>query len=70
MANTLPRLIVRDAFGNQREVEIARTPFTMGRRGDSDLVLLDERISRRHAQIVQTEKGYRIDDLGAGTGLP
>ena len=68
MANTLPRLIVRDAFGNQREVEIARTPFTMGRRGDSDLVLLDERISRRHAQIVQTEKGYRIDDLGSRYG--
>ena len=68
MANTLPRLIVRDALGNQREVEIARTPFTMGRQSDSDLVLLDSRISRRHARIVQTEKGYLIEDLGSRHG--
>ena len=68
MANTLPRLIVRDAFGNQREVEIVRTPFTMGRQSDSDLVLLDSRISRRHAQIIQTEKGYLIEDLGSRHG--
>ncbi len=68
MANTLPRLIVRDALGNQREVEIVRTPFTMGRQSDSDLVLLDSRISRRHARIVQTEKGYQIEDLGSRHG--
>ena len=68
MANTVPRLIVRDAFGNQREVEIVRTPFTMGRQSDSDLVLLDSRISRRHARIVQTEKGYLIEDLGSRHG--
>jgi serine phosphatase RsbU (regulator of sigma subunit) len=68
MANTLPRLIVRDAFGNQREVEIVRTPFTMGRQSDSDLVLLDSRISRRHARIIQTEKGYLIEDLGSRHG--
>ncbi|MGA2073817.1 MAG: FHA domain-containing protein, partial [Terriglobia bacterium] len=68
MANPLPRLIVRDAFGNQREVEIVRSPFTLGRQSDSDLVLLDSRISRRHARIVQTEKGYVIEDLGSRHG--
>jgi serine phosphatase RsbU (regulator of sigma subunit) len=68
MANILPRLIVRDAFGNQREVEIVRTPFTMGRQSDSDLVLLDSRISRRHARIIQTEQGYQIEDLGSRHG--
>src|SRR5271157_2612168 len=68
MANTVPRLIVRDAFGNQREVEIVRTPFTMGRQSDSDLVLLDSRISRRHAQIVKTDSGYLIEDMGSRHG--
>jgi serine phosphatase RsbU (regulator of sigma subunit) len=68
MANTLPRLIVRDAFGNQREVEIVRTPFTMGRQSDSDLVLLDGRISRRHAQIIKTDSGYLIEDMGSRHG--
>lgn len=55
MANPLPRLIVR-------------SPFTLGRQSDSDLVLLDSRISRRHARIVQTEKGYVIEDLGSRHG--
>ena len=50
-AQPLPHITVRDAFGNQREVEISRTPFTMGRQGDNDLVLLDTRVSRRHARI-------------------
>jgi len=68
MANPIPRLIVSDALGNQREIEIVRTPFTMGRQSDSDLVLLDSRISRRHARIVQTEKGYLIEDLGSRHG--
>ena len=68
MANTLPRLIVRDAFGNQREVEIVHTPFTLGRQSDSDLVLLDSRISRRHAQIVKTDSGYLIEDMGSRHG--
>jgi serine phosphatase RsbU (regulator of sigma subunit) len=68
MANTLPRLIVRDASGSQREVEIARTPFTMGRQSDSDLVLLDTRISRRHAQIVKTDRGYVLEDVGSRHG--
>ncbi len=68
MANALPSLIVRDAFGNQREVEIVRTPFTMGRDSDSDLVLLDSRVSRRHARIIQTEEGFLIEDLGSRHG--
>jgi serine phosphatase RsbU (regulator of sigma subunit) len=68
MANTVPRLIVRDAFGNEREVEIVRTPFTIGRQSDSDLVLLDSRISRRHAQIVKTDSGYVLEDMGSRHG--
>jgi len=68
MPNAFPRLIVRDTLGNQREVEILRTPFTMGRQSDNDLVLLDRRISRRHAQIVNTGSGYLIEDMGSRHG--
>ncbi len=68
MAGDLPRLIVRDASGNEREVEISRTPFTIGRQGDNDLVLLDNRISRRHAHILQNENGYAIEDAGSRHG--
>lgn len=68
MPNTLPHITVRDAFGNQREVEISRTPFTLGRQGDNDLVLLDSRISRRHARIVKGSEGYLLEDAGSRHG--
>src|SRR5438132_4745271 len=62
MANSLPRLVIVDASGNDREVEITRTPFTLGRQTDNDLVLLDNRISRRHARIIQREDTYFLED--------
>ena len=68
MAAILARLIVWDVSGNEREVEISRSPFTLGRQGDNDLVLLDNRVSRRHAEILQTPQGYLIGDCGSRHG--
>src|SRR5437762_3342057 len=68
MSGSISRLVVRDASGNDREVEVTRTPFTLGRQSENDLVLLDSRISRRHAQIIQNENGYAIEDAGSRHG--
>jgi phosphoserine phosphatase RsbU/P len=68
MPSAFPRLTVRDAFGNQREIEISRTPFTLGRQSDNDLVLLDSRISRRHARIVKDDADYVLEDIGSRHG--
>lgn len=68
MPGKFPRLVVHDASGNEREVEIARTPFTMGRQSDNDLVLLDSRISRHHARLIQDVHGYLIEDTGSRHG--
>jgi serine phosphatase RsbU (regulator of sigma subunit) len=68
MPSTLPHITVRDAFGNQREIEISRTPFTLGRQGDNDLVLLDTRISRHHARISKDSEGYVLEDAGSRHG--
>jgi len=68
MPATLPRLIVSDASGNDRQIEITLTPFTLGRQSDNDLVLLDNRISRRHARIVQAEAGYVLEDVESRHG--
>ena len=68
MPSRLPRLIVRDASGNDRELEIARTPFTLGRQGDNELVLFDNRISRRHARIIKDERGYVLQDTESRHG--
>jgi len=65
MTSATPHLTVRDALGNQREIEISRTPFTLGRQSDNDLVLLDSRISRSHARIVRDEQGYLLEDTGS-----
>ena len=69
MPSSAARLVVRDASGNVREVEISRTPFTLGRQSDNDLVLLDSRISRRHAQIIQSGNSYVIEDSGSRHGI-
>jgi serine phosphatase RsbU (regulator of sigma subunit) len=68
MPSTLPHITVRDAFGNQREIEISRTPFTLGRQGDNDLVLLDTRISRHHARIIKQNEDYFLEDAGSRHG--
>jgi phosphoserine phosphatase RsbU/P len=68
MTDTTSRLLVSDAAGNEREIEIVQTPFTIGRQGDSDLVLLDNRISRRHAQIVRDSRGDLLEDLDSRHG--
>jgi phosphoserine phosphatase RsbU/P len=68
MPENIPRLVVRDAAGSEREVEVSATPFTLGRQADSDLVLLDNRISRRHARIVRDAKGYILEDAESRHG--
>jgi serine phosphatase RsbU (regulator of sigma subunit) len=68
MAVTNPRLVVRDASGNEREIEVSRLPFRIGRQSDNDLVLLDARISRHHACITRADDAYRLEDLGSRHG--
>src|SRR5579859_846549 len=68
MPGTPARLIVRDTIGNEREVEISRTPFTLGRQSDNDLVLLDNRISRQHARILRDDDGYVLEDAQSRHG--
>lgn len=68
MSSTIPHITVRDAFGNLREIEISHTPFTLGRQSDNDLVLLDSRISRRHASILKDDDGYLLQDAGSRHG--
>jgi phosphoserine phosphatase RsbU/P len=68
MPGTTAKLVVRDVSGADREVEILHSPFTIGRQSDNDLVLLDNRISRRHARILQDGNGYSIEDAGSRHG--
>lgn len=64
----LPKLVLIEPSGVRRDVPLARTPLTIGRRGDCDLALRDSRISRRQA-VIETDDGcYLIEDCGSRHG--
>ena len=68
MPRNMPRLVIRETSGTERDVEILRTPFTLGRQSDNDVVLLDNRISRRHASINRDGDEYTLLDDGSRHG--
>lgn len=52
----------------QRNIVLNRTPFSVGRKVDKDLVIADPRVSRDHALIVLEEGGFFIVDQGSKHG--
>jgi len=54
--------------GEQRSITLNRTPFTIGRKTDKDLVIADPRISRDHAEIVLQGEDFFLVDVGSRHG--
>src|SRR5271165_6699722 len=52
----------------QKNIVLNRTPFSVGRKVDKDLVIADPRVSRDHAQIVLEEDGFFLVDQGSKHG--
>lgn len=52
----------------QKNIVLNRTPFSVGRKVDKDLVIADPRVSRDHAQIMQEGQDFFIEDLGSKHG--
>ena len=52
----------------QKNIVLNRTPFTVGRKVDKDLVIADPRVSRDHAQIMQQGQEFYLEDLGSKHG--
>lgn len=53
---------------NGRAIPLVRTVTTIGRDAGNDVVLAHSSVSRRHARIVRSADGYRIEDLGSFNG--
>ncbi len=51
-----------------RRMVVGRTGAVIGRSRDCDIVLADGNASRRHAEILPTEGGWSIGDLGSTNG--
>jgi serine phosphatase RsbU (regulator of sigma subunit)/pSer/pThr/pTyr-binding forkhead associated (FHA) protein len=64
-----PALIVVNPSGHRIRVPIESVPFIIGRQGDNQLVLRDNRASRVHARIVAEEGAYFIEDLNSRHGV-
>jgi serine phosphatase RsbU (regulator of sigma subunit) len=52
----------------QKNIILNRTPFSVGRKVDKDLVIADPRVSRDHAQILQEGLDFVLEDLGSKHG--
>lgn len=66
-SNVFPALIF--VQGNeQKNIALNRTPFSIGRKVDKDLVIADPRVSRDHAQILLEEGGFYVVDQGSKHG--
>src|ERR1700722_2000963 len=52
----------------QKNIVLNRTPFSVGRKVDKDLVIADPRVSRDHALIVLEAEGFFLIDQGSKHG--
>ena len=61
-------LIVRKGPKPGQIYPLLATNITLGRDPMSDIVLNDPEVSRYHAQLIQTDAGYQIQDMGSTNG--
>ena len=63
-----PRLNWIDSEGEEQVFQLDRPEVIIGRKGDADIVLQDQHVSRHHATIIRTEQGHEIVDLQSTHG--
>lgn len=68
-ANSIPLWLERKSQdGSLWVISIDQSPFVIGRKEGSDLLLTAEEVSRKHAEITETFGGWRIRDCGSTNG--
>ena len=61
-------LLVLSPSGQRQRIVVDTVPFTMGRQSGNNLVLRDNRASRRHSQILFENGAYVLEDLNSRHG--
>lgn len=61
-------LIFKDESGEEKRVEVDRSPFTVGRHSGCELPIADARLSREHLRIEWKTDKYVVSDLGSTNG--
>jgi DNA-binding NtrC family response regulator len=62
------KLTVKQGTGNKPDLEIGPETMVVGRNEACDLVLDDKKVSAVHMELVATERGVRVRDLGSRNG--
>ena len=57
-----------EGTAGRRMHDLGGETVTVGRSPESDIFLDDVTVSRKHAQIIRGERGYRIRDIGSLNG--
>ncbi|MFD0895253.1 FHA domain-containing protein [Luteolibacter ambystomatis] len=66
----MPRvtITVPDTTPQPYRFQLDRRKVTLGRGSDNDIVISDSSVSSKHAEMVRTDNGYEIRDLGSTNG--
>ncbi|MCP5114692.1 MAG: FHA domain-containing protein, partial [bacterium] len=62
-------LVVANPSGHSKRVPLGKVPFFIGRQSDNDVVIRDNRTSRRHAQIMVEDGDYYVENLKSRHGI-
>jgi EAL domain-containing protein (putative c-di-GMP-specific phosphodiesterase class I) len=67
--NTIPLMLERKSQdGSLWVIPLDHSPFAIGRKEGSSLLLAAEGVSRKHAEIIETFDGWQIKDCGSTNG--
>ncbi len=69
MTNESMLLTVERSNGKSQTRVLSDGIYGIGRGPDNEICVQDQGISRRHARIIVSEKGIRIEDLGSKNGV-
>ncbi len=67
-ATTTMRLIVEDGYNRGAEIVLGEPTVVLGRGADCAVQLLDESVSRHHAELTRGDDGVSVRDLGSRNG--
>jgi len=69
IALAMPRLLVQTPEGVQQEFQLKGQITTIGRSPRNDICIAEASVSRQHAEIFLSARGYTIRDLGSNNGV-
>lgn len=69
IALAMPRLVVQTPEGVTQEFQLKAQVTTIGRSPRNDICIAEASVSRQHAEIFLSARGYSIRDLGSNNGV-